>query len=37
MTGGGKSFSVIFVNDHSIFTKIYLRRTKDEVLEMFIK
>ena len=28
---------MIFVDDHSRFTKIYLLRTKDEALEMFIK
>ena len=37
MTRGGKRFYVIFVDDHSRFIKIYLLRTKDEVLEMFIK
>ena len=34
---GGKNFHVIFVDDHSRFTKFYLLRTKDEALEMFIK
>ena len=37
MTRGGKRFYVIFVDDHSRFTKLYLLRTKDEALEMFIK
>ena len=37
MTRGGKNFYVIFVDDHSIFTKIYLLKTKDDVLEMFMK
>ena len=37
MTRGGKNFYVIFVDDHSRFTKVYLLRTKDEVLEMFMK
>ena len=37
MTRGGKKFYVIFVDDHSRFTKLYLLRTKDEALEMFIK
>ena len=37
MTRGDKKFYVIFVNDHSRFTKLYLLRTKDEVLEIFIK
>ena len=37
MTRGGKNFYMIFVDDHSRFTKIQLLRTKDEVLEMFIK
>ena len=37
MTRGGKKFYVIFVNDHSRFTKFYLLKTKDEVLEIFIK
>ena len=37
MTRGGKNFYVIFVDDHSRFTKFYLLRTKDEALEMFIK
>ena len=32
MTRGGKRFYVIFVDDHSRFTKIYLLRTKDEAL-----
>ena len=36
MTRGGKNFYVIFVDDHSRFTKLYLLRTKDEALEMFI-
>ena len=36
MTRGGKRFYVIFVDDHSRFTKLYLLRTKDEALEMFI-
>ena len=37
MTRGGKRFYVIFVNNHSRFTKLYLLRTKDEALEIFIK
>ena len=37
MTRGGKNFYVIFVDDHFRFTKLYLLRTKDEDLEMFIK
>ena len=37
MTRGGKRFYVIFVDDHSRFTKLYLPRTKNEALEMFIK
>ena len=37
MTRSGKKFYVIFVDDHSRFTKLYLLRTKDEALEMFIK
>ena len=37
MTRGGKRFYLIFVDDHSRFTKLYLLRTKDEALEMFIK
>ena len=37
MTRGGKIFYVIFVDDHSRFTKLYLLRTKDEALEMFKK
>ena len=37
MTRSGKRFYVIFVDDHSRFTKLYLLRTKDETLEMFIK
>ena len=37
MTRGGKRFYVIFVDDHSRFTKLYLLRTKDEALEVFIK
>ena len=36
MTRGGKRFYMIFVDDHSRFTKLYLLRTKDEALEMFI-
>ena len=32
MTRGGKRFYVIFVDDHSRFTKLYLLRTKDEAL-----
>ena len=36
MTRGGKRFYVIFVDDHSRFTKLYLLRTIDEALEMFI-
>ena len=37
MTRGGKRFYVIFVDDDSRITKLYLLRTKDKVLEMFIK
>lgn len=37
MTRGGKRFYVIFVDDYSRFTKLYLLRTKDEALEMFVK
>ena len=37
MTRGGKRFYVIFVDDYSRITKLYLLRTKDKVLEMFIK
>ena len=37
MTRGGKRFYVIFVDDYSRFTKLYLLRSKDEALEMFIK
>ena len=37
MTRSGKKFYAIFVDDHSRFTKLYLLRTKDEALEMFIK
>ena len=37
MTRGGKKIYVIFVDDHSRFTKLYLLKTKDEILEMFIK
>ena len=32
MTRGGERFYVIFVDDHSRFTKLYLLRTKDEAL-----
>ena len=32
MTRDGKRFYVIFVDDHSRFTKLYLLRTKDEAL-----
>ena len=28
---------MIFVDDHSRFTKLYLLRSKDEALEIFIK
>ena len=37
MTRSGKRFYVIFIDDHSRFTKLYLLRTKDEALEVFIK
>ena len=37
MTKGGKRFYVIFADDHFIFTWLCLLRTKDEVLEIFIK
>jgi hypothetical protein len=37
MTRSGKQFYVIFVDDYSRFTKIYLLKSKDEALEMFIK
>jgi hypothetical protein len=37
MTRGGKRFYVIFVDDYSRFTKLYLLRSKDEALEMLIK
>ena len=37
MTRGGKRFYVIFVDDYSRFTKLYLLKFKDEALEMFVK
>ena len=37
MTRDGKRFYVIFIDNHSRFTKLYLLRTNDEALEMFIK
>jgi hypothetical protein len=37
MTRGGKKYYVIFVDDYSRFTKLYLLRSKDEALKMFIK
>ena len=37
ITRGGKRFYVIFVDDYSRFIKLYLLRSKDEALEMFIK
>jgi hypothetical protein len=37
MTRSGKKFYVIFVDDYSRFTKLYLLKSKDEALEMFIK
>ena len=37
MTRGGKRFYIIFVDDYSRYTKLYLLRTKDEACEMFIK
>jgi transposase InsO family protein len=37
MTRGGKKYYVIFVDDHFRFTILYLLRSKDEALEMFIK
>ncbi len=37
MTRCGKRFYVIFVDDYSRYTKLYLLRTKDEAFEMFIK
>ena len=37
MTRCGKRFYVIFVDNYSRYTKLYLLRTKDEALKMFIK
>ena len=37
MTRGDKRFYIIFINDYFRFTKLYLIRSKDEALEMFIK
>jgi transposase InsO family protein len=37
MTRDGKKYYVIFVDDYSRFTKLNLLRSKDKVLEMFIK
>jgi transposase InsO family protein len=37
MTRSGKKYYVIFFDDYSRFSKLYLLRTNDEALEMFIK
>ena len=37
MTRDGKRFYVIFVDDYSRFTKLYLLKSKDEAWEMFVK
>ena len=37
MIRGDKRYYIIFVNDYSKYTKLYLLRTKDETCEIFIK
>ena len=37
MTRGGKKYHIIFVDDFSRYTVLYLPRSKDEACDMFIK
>ena len=36
MTRGGKKFYVIFIDDYSRFTRVYLLRNKNEAFDMFL-
>ena len=36
MTRGGKKFYVTFIDDYSMFTRVYLLRNKDEAFDMFL-
>ena len=36
ITRGGKSYFLIFIDDYSIYTKVYLIRHKDEMFDMFL-
>ena len=36
-TRGGKRFYIIFMDDYSRYTRVYLLRNKDEVMDAFIK
>ena len=37
MTRGGKRFYITFIDDYSIYTRVYLLRNKDEAIDAFIK
>ena len=37
MTRGGKKYYIIFVDDYSRYTVLYLLRSKDEACDVFIK
>ena len=37
MTNGGKRFYITFTDDYSRYTRVYLLRNKDEVMDTFIK
>ena len=36
MTRGGKKYYVVFIDDFSIYRKVYLLMSKDEALDMFL-
>ena len=37
MTRGGKRFYITFIDDYSRYTRVYLLRNKDEVMDAFIR
>ena len=37
MTIGGKRFNITFIDNYSIYTKMYLLRNKDDAMNAFIK
>jgi len=37
MSRGGKNYFVTFIDDYSIYTKVYLIKYKEEVFDVFLK